>query len=171
MIRNLMLALLASSALACAGQPTQRDLRARKPTTLTVEEATALVKPFYDLLGGDAKPEQVQPSYHDDWLSYYDNTSGRTMAETLDFVTGPLARMVPDLEWAIKEVYVVGDTIVVRGEATGTPVGGSFMGAPISGGKSFKFMSIDIHELKGRKVIRTYHVEDWVRAIQQVATK
>lgn len=134
------------------------------------QDAVKLVKPFYDFLGGDAKPEQVQPSYHPDWISYYDNTKGRSMEETVGFVSGPLAEMVPDLKWTIKKVYVTGEnTIIVRGEATGTPAGDHFMGTPIAGGKSFKFMSIDIHELEGDKIIRTYHVEDWLNAIQQVA--
>ena len=39
----------------------------------------------------------------------------------------------------------------------------------VEGGKSFRFMSIDIHELKGGKISHTYHVEDWKNAIQQVA--
>jgi len=91
------------------------------------------------------------------------------MTETAGFVSGPLAQMIPDLKWSIKKVYITGDnTIVVRGEATGTPAGDNFMGTAIPGGKSFTFMSIDIHELKEDKIIRTYHVEDWMSAIQQV---
>jgi hypothetical protein len=34
-----------------------------------------------------------------------------------------LASVVPDLNWTIKELFVSGEnTIVVRGEATGTPI-------------------------------------------------
>ena len=134
------------------------------------QDAIQLVKPFYDFLGGDATPEHVNPSYHSDWVSYYDNTQGRSMEETVGFVSGPLAQMVPDLKWTIKKVYITGNSIIVRGEATGTPAGDNFMGTPIPGGKSFKFMSIDIHELKDDKIIRTYHVEDWMNAIGQVAS-
>lgn len=141
-----------------------------KIKTMTKEDAIKLVKPFYDFLGGDATVEEVQPSYHDDWKSFYDNSGARTMEETVGFVSGPLAEMIPDLKWKIMEVYVNEESIVVRGEATGTPVGASFMGTPITGGKSFKFMSIDIHELEGEKIKRTYHIEDWLSAIQQVST-
>jgi predicted ester cyclase len=137
---------------------------------ISEQNAIKLVKPFYDFLGGDATPEEVQPSYHNDWVSYYDNNSGRSMEETVGFVSGPLAQMIPDLKWSIKKVYITPENnIIVRGEATGTPVGDNFMGTPIAGGKSFKFMSIDIHELKDDKIIKTYHVEDWMNAIQQVA--
>ncbi|MFK8008355.1 MAG: ester cyclase [Saprospiraceae bacterium] len=134
------------------------------------QDAIKLVQPFYDFLGGDSTPEQVKPSYHEDWKSYYSNTGSRNMEETIGFVSGPLAQMVPDLKWKIKEVYITPQNqIIIRGEATGTPIGNNFMGSPISGGKSFKFMSIDIHELRDGKISHTYHVEDWMNAIQQVA--
>lgn len=148
----------------------------KKETTMnnqimTEQEAIQLVKPFYDFLGGDSTPEKVKPSYHDDWLSYYSNTGSRNMEETINFVSGPLAQMVPDLKWEIKEVYLTSkDQIIIRGEATGTPVGDNFMGTSISGGKSFTFMSIDIHHLKDGKIAKTYHVEDWLNAIQQIAS-
>jgi len=137
---------------------------------ISEQDAIKLVKPFYDFLGGDSTPEEIKPSYHDDWKSYYSNTGSRNMDETIGFVSGPLAQMVPDLKWEIKGVYITPkNQIIIRGEATGTPVGDNFMGSPISGGKSFKFMSIDIHELKNGKISHTYHVEDWMNAIQQVA--
>ena len=60
-----------------------------------------------------------------------------------------------------------GDTFVVRSRATGTPV------APFFGvdgqGRSFDIMTIDIHELEDGKIVRTYHVEDWAGALQQLA--
>lgn len=136
---------------------------------ISEQEALTLVQPFYDFLGGDSTPEEVRPSYHEDWKSYYSNNGSRNMEETIGFVSGPLAQMVPDLKWEIKEVYITPkNQIIIRGEATGTPVGEQFMGSPISGGKNFKFMSIDIHELKNGKISHTYHVEDWLNAIQQV---
>jgi predicted ester cyclase len=57
----------------------------------------------------------------------------------------------------------------VRGEATGTPAG-EFMGAPHSG-KSFKLMSIDVHTLEGGKMVRSYHIEDWLGAVRQLSAK
>ena len=139
---------------------------------ISENEALQLLKPFYDFLGGDSTPEQVKPSYHEDWKSYYSNTGSRNMEETLGFVSGPLAAMVPDLKWEIMELYITPQNqIIVRGKATGTPVGDNFMGSPIEGGKPFSIMSIDIHELKDGKVSHTYHVEDWLNAIQQVASQ
>ena len=158
--------ILGVSTLSCDAQN-----RNKSKQRLSQKEALELIQPFYDFLGGDSTPEEVKPSYHDDWKSYYSNTGSRSMEETLSFVSGPLAQMVPDLKWEIKEVYLTENQIIVRGEATGTPVGDNFMGTPIGGDKSFEFMSIDIHELKDGKIAKTYHVEDWLNAIQQVASK
>ena len=163
-----LIGILGTTGTACA--KTGAQTAAPQAKALSKEEATALVKPFYDFLGGDATPGEVQPSYHEDWISYYDNDDGRTMEDTLAFVSGPLAQMVPDLKWRIVDVYVTNaNEVIVRGEATGTPVGDVFMGRPLAGGKSFKIMSVDVHVLEGRKIKATYHVEDWLNAIGQVA--
>jgi len=42
------------------------------------------------------------------------------------------------------------------------------MGAAHSG-KSFKLMSIDVHTLEGGKMVRTYHIEDWLGAVRQLS--
>lgn len=164
--------ILGTTLISCSADEIKNEETIKMETVsqMTKEEATALVQPFYDFLGGESSPEEVKPSYHEDWKSYYDNTQSRNMEETIGFVSGPLAEMVPDLHWEIMEVYLTNEEqIIVRGEATGTPVGESFMGSAIEGGKSFRFMSIDIHELKDGKIYETFHVEDWLNAIQQVA--
>lgn len=62
-----------------------------------------------------------------------------------------------------------GDRVIVRGEASGMPAG-PFMGMP-HGGKSFKVMSIDIHTVRDGKLVRAYHVEDWMGASRQLSAK
>jgi len=47
---------------------------------------------------------------------------------------------------------------------------GEFMGAPHTG-KSFKLMSIDVHTLEGGKMVRSYHIEDWLGAVRQLSAK
>lgn len=162
-----LMILMSVMLLACNAQKKDKTTK-----TISEKEAIDLIQPFYDFLGGESTAELVMPSYHDDWKSYYSNTGSRNMEETLGFVSGPLAQMVPDLKWEIKELYITPENqIIVRGEANGTPAGDSFMGSPLAGGRSFTFMSIDIHELKDGKIAKTYHVEDWLNAIQQVAAQ
>ncbi len=65
--------------------------------------------------------------------------------------------------------YQDGDKVIVRSRATGTPV------APLFGvdgeGRSFDILTIDIHELDDGVIVRSYHVEDWSGALQQLASK
>jgi predicted ester cyclase len=61
---------------------------------------------------------------------------------------------------------VSGDRVIVRGEATGTPVGELFGAGPT--GKSFKTMALDVFTVRGDKLASAYHVENWVGAIQQI---
>ncbi len=75
-------------------------------------------------------------------------------------------KLIPDLTWKIEEIVREGDRYVVRGRATGTPAGEFFGVAPT--GKRFDIMSIDIHTVKGGKIVKTYHVEDWAGAIRQL---
>ena len=77
---------------------------------------------------------------------------------------------MPDLAWDIKDVQVASnDTVIVRGEATGTPAREFFGVAPT--GKSFRVMSIDVHTIRDGKMARSYHVEDWAGAVRQLSAK
>jgi predicted ester cyclase len=81
-----------------------------------------------------------------------------------------LADLVPDMTWTIKALFVAGeDTIVVRGEATGTPVR-TFLGAEPTG-RSFRTMSIDLYTVTGSTISQSYHVENWTVALRQFAGK
>lgn len=74
---------------------------------------------------------------------------------------------MPDFRFEIRDVVTMGNKIVVRSEARGTPVG-DFFGVAQSG-RVFRIMTIDIHEVEDGKVSRIYHVEDWSRAARQVS--
>lgn len=57
----------------------------------------------------------------------------------------------------------------VRGEATGTPVAPFFGTEPT--GRAFKTMSLDMFTIEGKRIKFSYHVENWISAVQQVAEK
>jgi predicted ester cyclase len=70
-----------------------------------------------------------------------------------------LASVIPDLNWTIRELFVSGEsTIIVRGEATGTPAK-TFLGVEPTG-RSFRTMSIDLYTDTGLRISRSYHVEN-----------
>jgi predicted ester cyclase len=139
---------------------------------ISAEAARASVAPFYKALSAEfAKDsaELIRQSTAPQWISCRGNDICNSRDEVIAGV-GQRLKSVPDLKWEIKEVLVSGNQVTVRGEATGTPAG-EFFGAP-STGKSFKLMSIDIHTLEAGRIVRSYHIEDWLGAVRQLsATK
>ena len=138
---------------------------------ISAEAARASVAPFYKALNAEfAKdsPELIRQATAPQWMS----CRGNDDCVSRDVVLGGMGqrlKSVPDLKWEIKEILVSGNQVTVRGEATGTPAG-EFMGVPYTG-KSFKLMSIDVHTLEGGKMVRTYHIEDWLGAVRQLSAK
>lgn len=138
---------------------------------ISTEAARASVAPFYKALNAEfAKdsPELIRQSTAPQWMSCRGNDICVSRDEVLAGM-GQRLKSVPDLKWQIKEILVSGNQVTVRGEATGTPAG-EFMGVPYTG-KSFKLMSIDVHTLEGGKMVRTYHIEDWLGAVRQLSAK
>src|SRR6056297_3902496 len=82
-----------------------------------------------------------------------------------------LGQVVPDLTWGPQESIESGDNrFVVRGRATGTPVG-PFFGVDPATGKSFEIMSIDIVTLEDGLITQVYHLEDWTGAVAQLTAE
>ena len=135
------------------------------------QKALAVVAPFYD--GLNAAPGKdvagvLRQATAQDWVSCGANDVCGARDQVIAAIAGR-HKAIPDLKWEIKEVLVAGNRVTVRGEATGTPAG-EFMGVP-HGGKSFKLMSIDVHTIEGGKIVRSYHVEDWLGAVRQLSGK
>src|SRR4051812_11189367 len=134
----------------------------------TAEAARASVAPFYAALNAALamrSADLIREATSPDWVSCRSNDICSSRDEVIAGVAARL-KSVPDLTWQIKDVMVAGNQVTVRGEATGTPAG-AFMGAAHSG-KSFKLMSIDIHTIEDGRIIRSYHVEDWMGAVRQL---
>jgi len=135
------------------------------------QAALAVIAPFYD--GLNAAPGKdvaavLQRATAPEWVSCGANDVCGTREQVISAIAGR-HKAIPDLKWEIKEALVSGNRVTVRGEATGTPAG-EFMGVPHSG-KSFKLMSIDVHTIEGGKIVRSYHVEDWMGAVRQLSGK
>ncbi|MBU2867780.1 ester cyclase [Pacificibacter marinus] len=130
----------------------------------------ATVTTFYDLLSNPGSAEHVaafEAATSEAWTSMGDYSGNNKTREAFLGQMGGFAQLMPDLNWAIQDMYQDGDTFVVRSRATGTPV------APFFGvdgeGRSFDIMTIDIHELEDGVITQTYHVEDWAGALQQLS--
>jgi len=139
--------------------------------SMTVEQARKQVAPFYEMLNQPAAKDLKalsEQALSPDWKSYSSETDFKGRDGFVAQVGG-FGKLIPDLKWDIKDVLVDGNRIIVRSEASGTPVGPFFGMAPT--GKSFRIMTIDIHTIKDGKAITAHHVEDWAGALRQLQAK
>jgi len=110
--------------------------------------------------------EQLAKRLAPSWESIGDYTGAKKSREAFGAQLAGFGKLIPDLTWKIEELIEAGDRYVVRGRATGTPVG-DFFGVPPSGRK-FEIMSVDVHTVVEGRIARTYHVEDWASALRQL---
>jgi len=144
---------------------------AQTAAPLTSEQGRRVIAPFYDMLNKPATKDLkalTEAAIAPDWRSYSGEGVFKNRDEFVSQVAG-FGKLIPDLSWDIKEVFVDGNRVIVRSEASGTPVGPLF-GVPPSG-KNFRIMTIDIHTVQNGKLIAAHHVEDWAGAIRQLSTK
>lgn len=163
------LALFASLALSAAfGSANAQTVQDNIASSLTVEQARAIVAPLYEALNEPAKkdvPALLAEAANPDYQSCSTN-SDCLSRDQLAGVFKDLGKIIPDLHWTIKDIWTSGNRIVVRGEATGTPTGELFGVKPT--GKSFKTISIDMFTVRNNKLATAYHVENWMAAMEQM---
>lgn len=135
-----------------------------------IADDSATVTAFYDLLSNpvaQAELDAFMVATSEDWESIGNYSGDNKNREAFLGQVGGFGQLIPDLEWAIQDMHLTDDFVTVRSRATGTPV------APLFGvdgeGRSFDILTIDIHELEDGVIVRTYHVEDWAGALQQLS--
>ncbi|MDD2925824.1 ester cyclase [Rhodoferax sp.] len=137
--------------------------------TITLEQAHALLDPFYAALDRPATKDiraLVEQALSPDWKSYANDTDFKGREAFINQMVG-LAKSVPDMRWEVRDMLVSGNRVIVRSMASGTPQG-QFMGMPVAGNKSFAIMAIDIHTIADGQGILAHHVEDWASAMRQL---
>lgn len=139
-------------------------------TTGAFADDTSSVQAFYALLSNPGSQDHAsafQDATSPDWISIGDYSGDTKSRDAFLGQMGGFAKLIPDLDWDIEAMHQAGNVITVRSRATGTPV------APLFGvdgaGRSFDIMAIDIHELEDGVITRSYHVEDWAGALQQLS--
>lgn len=137
---------------------------------MTVEEARKITAPLYDALNRPAEKDVaalLAEAALPDYRSHHTNEEYLTRDQLTEVFKG-IGAAVPDLRWTVQDIKVLGDQIIVRGRATGTPTG-EFWGAKPTG-ESFDTMAIDIFTVRNGKLANAYHVENWVGALQQIGS-
>ena len=132
----------------------------------------AVVEAFYtDLLSnpkGDDLGDRVRKVVTEGWVSTPTPRGGPGAEGMTKTLTG-FGVAIPDLNWKIQEILQDGNRYIVRSIATGTPVKPVFGVEPQ--GKSFEIMTIDIHTVEDGRITKSYHVEEWLKAVKQLSAK
>lgn len=74
----------------------------------------------------------------------------------------------PDLKVVNQQIVAEGEFAVVRSTLSGTLAGEFSHAAPT--GKPFSIQVMDMHQFSGGKIVRTWHVEDWLGMLYQTGS-
>lgn len=77
-----------------------------------------------------------------------------------------LVSAFPDFDIRIEDIIQEGNKVVVRSTITGTQRK-AFAGLPATG-RSMTIQAVDIHEIAGGRIIRTWHTEDWMTGLREL---
>jgi len=134
------------------------------PASANPEDAKA-IKQFYEAFGQN-KPELLDNILAPNWEDIPPNEGQAIGRDAFKPFVGGFHKMFPDLKVVNEDIMDAGDKVIVRSTLSGTQA------APFAGfsskGKPFTTMAIDIHQFKDGKVVKTWHVENWLGALFQM---
>ncbi len=131
----------------------------------TPSESISLVKGFYEAINTSSKP-MLDGILADDWVDVPLAPGQRPGREGMKGALGGFLASFPDFHVKNEDFIADGDKVVVRSTITATQHG-TFAGVPATG-KSLKILAIDIHQICGGRVVKTWHLEDWLSALFQI---
>ena len=136
---------------------------------LSREQAQALLTPFYEAVVS-TDPEEIRRVLTrltaPGWQNCSDLEVCETRAETIRRWSAR-ASSLSDARREQREVLIAGNRVIVRGELSGTPTA-PFLGVAPNG-RSFTINTVDVHEVQGGRIVRTYHLENFALALEQLA--
>merc|ERR1711988_465320 len=124
----------------------------------------------------------MEETVHDNWSSrpnYINLVDGKGPGlNGLKSLVGLFAKMMPNLKFEMKRVWLHADKVIVLskvyGTITGRPMGKNeiplFPGIPADKimNKEFTTVALDIHKIHDGKIQQSYHIEDWKTALEQM---
>jgi steroid delta-isomerase-like uncharacterized protein len=111
-------------------------------------------------------PALAQQIMNKDWIDIPAAPGQPPGRKGVEYILDDLAKTFPDFRITPAEILQDGAKVIVRSELTGTQQA-PFMGFPTKGRK-MTIQTIDIHEFKNGKIVRTWHTEDWLTGLHQL---
>ena len=123
------------------------------------------VKLFYKAIGSN-QPDLLDQVLAPEWEDVPLNPGQGPGRDGFKQLIGGFNKGFAGLKITNDDIIESGDKVVVRSTIEGTQAG-EFAGFP-SKGRPFKIMAIDIHQFKDGKVVKTWHIEDWLSGLFQM---
>jgi predicted ester cyclase len=120
------------------------------------------VKLFYQAVSSN-QPDLLDQVLAPDWQDAPLNPGQGPGRDGFKPLIGGFYKTIADLKVTNDDIIESGDKVVVRSTIEGTQAG-DFAGFP-SRGRPFKIMAIDIHQFNDGKVVKTWHIEDWLSGL------
>lgn len=137
------------------------------PTAIQLRRERQAVETLYRAFS-DKNPDLMDQAVTSDWDDIPLAPGQGPGPEGLKPIIRGFIEAMPDVQITIHDVLQVPGRLAVRAEITGTHKGALF-GIPATG----KQLSIPIHEfhqLRGDRIERTWHLEDWFGAFVQMGS-
>ena len=162
----LPLVFLLCFTFACQDKEAMAELEAMKAQTEVEEQNKELVKRYIEEINkGNA--EVFQELCAPEYAFYNPSNSPKPMSreETIEFHK-MVVRAFPDVNWSIKELFAIGDMVIVWNIVTGTHEG-EFQGIPATGNK-IEASSILMLRIQNGKIVEEREEADFLGMMMQL---
>jgi len=160
------LAVLLCFTFSCQNKAEQAELEKFRTQAKVEEQNKELVKHYFEELN-KGNVEVINETCAPEYLFYSPSNNPKPMSreETTGFLKMAL-RAIPDLNYRIEKLFVVGDTAIIWNIATGTHQG-EFQGIPATGNK-LEVSSILMWSLKNGKIVEEREEANMLGLMQQL---
>lgn len=157
----------AESAPVAAPQAAQRGLHLSTQATRAASQSTdarTVLKLYRPFVTGDTRV--YDRILAEDWVDLPLSPGQQQGPQHFGDAVDAFRASLTDIDISVQEVIVDDNTIVVRGQWSGTHTG-SFLGVAPTG-KRVSFRTVDIHHVRNGQLVSTRHLEDLFGAYAQL---
>jgi steroid delta-isomerase-like uncharacterized protein len=134
------------------------------PQSLTPAEWQSVISLYRAF--AEASPDLLDAALSPDWEDIPLAPGQAAGPEGLKAIVREFTEAVPDLQVSIHDALAEGGRVAIRAEFSGTHLG-PFLGVPATG-LPVRMAIHEFHEVRGGRVVRTWHLEDLFGILNQI---
>lgn len=134
-------------------------------TQATDQQKRSVIDQFYEAFSRK-DVELLRHVVSSDWEYIPEPVGVKPGPEQMVPMFAEIATSFPDMRIEILDVLIAGDRVGVRARVTATQ-SGELLGIEATS-KPVDFAIHSFHELRGDRIIKTWHLEDWLTVFKQI---